>query len=63
MTEIVKICDTCGKRVNWLYKTHRLIVEGNVIKTYPSNREICKDCAMILCEKYNSFSMIKADNV
>lgn len=63
MTEIIKICDSCGKRVDCLYDIPRLIVEGNVINEYPSKREICKHCAKILCERFNSFRLIKADEV
>ena len=63
MTETIQICDSCGKRVNWLYNIPRLIVEGNVISEYGSNREICKECAKILCERFNSFCLIKEDEV
>lgn len=63
MTETIKICDSCGKRVNWLYDIPRLIVEGNVINEYPSKMEICKECAKILCERFNSFRLINADEI
>lgn len=63
MTETIKICDSCGKRVDWLYEIPRLVVEGNVINEYPGRTEICKQCAMILCERFNSFRLIKADEV
>lgn len=63
MTETIKICDSCGKRVNWLYDIPRLIVEGYNINEYPSNKEICEHCARILCERFNSFRLIEADEV
>lgn len=39
MTETIKICDSCGKRVNWLYDIPRLIVEGYNINEYPSKKK------------------------
>lgn len=63
MTETIKICDSCGKRVEWLYDIPRLIVDGKVINEYPATKEICENCAKILCERFNSFRLIKADEV
>lgn len=63
MTETIKICDSCGKRVKTLYYIPRLVIEGNDISEYPSKKEICKDCARILFEMFNSFSLIKTDEV
>ena len=63
MTETIRICDLCGKRVDWLYDTPRLIVEGLCINVYPSEREICKECAKILCDRFNSFRLIETDEI
>lgn len=63
MRETIMICDSCGKRVKWLYEIPRLIVEGNVINEYPGRKEICRECARILCERFNSFRLIDKEDI
>lgn len=58
MREEILTCDSCGRRVKWLYPIPRLIVEGNVINEYPGRNEICESCARILCDRFNSFRLI-----
>lgn len=54
MTEVTKICDDCGGRVDWLYNPPRIIVEELTLGYYNSKIELCKNCMKRRCENWNN---------
>ena len=54
MTRTLKICDACKREVGWLYDMPRLIVDGNNINFYNSERELCNECARKAIRAYNA---------
>lgn len=59
MKETVMTCDKCHKRVPWLYDIPRLVLEGSVINEYPTQYELCKECALKLIDMFNDFDKTK----
>lgn len=46
MTKTIKICDLCGKEVDWLYKIPRIYIEGYTITVEDERgKELCESCA------------------
>lgn len=54
MTEVIRICDDCGGKADYLYEPPRIIVEGLTLGYYNSNVELCKNCMKKRCESWNN---------
>lgn len=57
MTKTIKICDKCGKEVNWLYSFPLIRMEGLNLKFREHARhEMCEKCAKEFIEMYNNYT-------
>lgn len=61
MTIIKRICDSCGKEVDWLYEMPYLCMQGKTITAYERhwNRELCEDCASDVIKIYKEWKKVK----
>lgn len=61
MTIIKRICDSCGKEVDWLYEMPYLCMQGKKITAYERhwNRELCEDCAADVINIYKEWKKVK----
>lgn len=57
MTKTIKICDKCGKEVNWLYTFPLMHIKGlNLDVDNYAHHEMCKECSNEFLEMYNHYT-------
>lgn len=57
MTKTIKICDKCGKEVNWLYKFPLMHIKGlNLDVDNYIYHEMCEECAEEFVDMYNHYT-------
>lgn len=58
MTEVIKTCDRCKRRVDWLYEIPVYYVVGYKyeVRNLNEHYELCEDCAKELNDRIRKFS-------
>lgn len=58
MTEVIKTCDRCKKKVDWLYNipVYRIVGYKYEIRNPNEHYELCADCTKELSDKIAKFS-------
>lgn len=58
MTEVIKTCDRCKKRVAWLYDipVYRVIGYKYEIRNPNEHYELCEECAKELYDRIRKFA-------
>lgn len=62
MTKTIKICDKCGKEVNWLYEFRLMRIKGLRLEIDEYGKhELCKECAEVFLDMYNNYTNSKKE--
>lgn len=57
MTKTIKICDKCGREVNWLFEFHHVEIKGLRIELREYDKhDLCKECAEKFVDMYNNYA-------
>ena len=57
MTKTIKICDKCGKEVDWLFEIYLMKFKRRRVDYEENDKyDLCTECTKELVEKYNNFA-------